>query len=258
MHFKALATDFDGTLAADGVVSKAAIAALKNVRRSGRKLILVTGRELGDLDKVFARFDLFDRIVAENGAILHRPATGETVNLASPPPADFVALLERRGVTPLAIGRVVVATCEPYDRDMREAISTLGLDLQIIFNKGSVMALPPGVRQGERARGGAHGACARRDAYRRDRRCRERSSLSWRVRLCRRGRERAADAEGGLPLGDGRGARRRLRRVGRAARRNRSRRPRPARRHRQKLMRQRRAAARSSSSSASSMLVASR
>ena len=145
MHFKALATDFDGTLAADGVVSKAAIAALENVRRSGRKLILVTGRELGDLGKVFARFDLFDRIVAENGALIHRPASGETVTLAAPPPAAFVEFLARRGATPLAVGRVVVATCEPYDRDMREAISTLGLDLQIIFNKGSVMALPPGI-----------------------------------------------------------------------------------------------------------------
>lgn len=147
MQFKALATDFDGTLAADGVVSDAAIAALEQVRRSGRKLLLVTGRELGDLGRVFARFDLFDRIVAENGALIYRPATGETVTLAEPPPAAFVAFLERRGVTPLAIGRVVVATVAPYDHDVLEAIHALGLELQIIFNKGSVMVLPPGVNK---------------------------------------------------------------------------------------------------------------
>jgi len=46
-------------------------------RKSGRKLILVTGRELDDLIKVFPRIDLFDRVVAENGALLYRPATRE-------------------------------------------------------------------------------------------------------------------------------------------------------------------------------------
>ncbi len=147
MLFRALATDYDGTLAADGVVSESAIAALEKVRRSGRKLILVTGRELGDLGTVFARFDLFDRIVAENGALVHRPATGETETLAAPPPAAFVAALEQRGVTPLAIGRVIVATREPYAHDVLEAIRALGLELQIIFNKGAVMVLPPGVNK---------------------------------------------------------------------------------------------------------------
>ena len=145
MRFEALATDYDGTLAADGVVSGAALAALERVRASGRKLVLVTGRELGDLGKVFGRLDLFDRIVAENGALLHCPATGATRSLAEPPPAAFAAWLERRKVTPLAVGRVIVATREPHDRDVREALGALGLDLQIIYNKGAVMVLPPGI-----------------------------------------------------------------------------------------------------------------
>lgn len=147
MQFRALATDYDGTLAADGVVSDEAIAALERVRRSGRTLILVTGRELGDLGRMFRHFDLFDRIVAENGALVHRPASGETVTLADPPPAAFIAWLERRRVTPLAIGRVVVATREPHDHDVLEAIRALGLELQIIYNKGAVMVLPPGVNK---------------------------------------------------------------------------------------------------------------
>ena len=58
-----------------------------------------------------------------------------------------MASLERRGVTPLAIGRVIVATREPYDRDVLEAIRALGLELQIVFNKGAVMVLPPGVNK---------------------------------------------------------------------------------------------------------------
>ena len=47
--------------------------ALEDFKRSGRKLILVTGRELPDLRRVFSRLDLFDRVVAENGALLYDP-----------------------------------------------------------------------------------------------------------------------------------------------------------------------------------------
>jgi hypothetical protein len=147
MHFKALATDYDGTLAEDGAVAKNAIAALEAVRASGRKVILVTGRELDDLRTVFSRLDLFDRVVAENGALVYRPDTGAVVPLAEPPPASFLAFLERRGVAPLSQGHVIVATREPHDLDVLEAIRDLGLELQIIFNKGAVMVLPTGVNK---------------------------------------------------------------------------------------------------------------
>src|SRR6184192_3649353 len=77
MRYHALACDYDGTIAWDGEVSGNTILALEEVRKSGRKLILVTGRELADLIKVFPRIDLFDRVVAENGGLLYRPATRE-------------------------------------------------------------------------------------------------------------------------------------------------------------------------------------
>jgi HAD superfamily hydrolase (TIGR01484 family) len=64
MRYIALACDYDGTLAHDGRVSAATIAALERVRASGRKLLLVTGRQLDDLGTVFDRLDLFDRVVA--------------------------------------------------------------------------------------------------------------------------------------------------------------------------------------------------
>src|SRR5215510_5881286 len=73
MFFVALATDYDGTLARNGLADAQTIEALKKVRRSGRKLILVTGRDLPDLRRVFAELDLFDLIVAENGALLFDP-----------------------------------------------------------------------------------------------------------------------------------------------------------------------------------------
>ena len=143
----AFATDYDGTLAADGRVDARAIAALERLRASGRKLLLVTGRELPDLRSVFPRLDLFDRIVAENGALLHRPATGEAVALAPVPPPAFIARLKERRVMPLSTGHVIVATRVPHDEDVLAVIRDLGLELQIIFNKGAVMVLPPGVNK---------------------------------------------------------------------------------------------------------------
>ncbi|MGH7090146.1 MAG: HAD family hydrolase, partial [Stellaceae bacterium] len=136
MFFKAMATDYDGTLATDGAVAAATVAALERLRASGRKLILVTGRELHDLKRVFDRLDLFDRIVAENGALLVRPESGEAKLLAPPPPRSFVARLKERRVTPFSEGRVIVATRVPHDEDVLATIRDLGLELQIIFNKG--------------------------------------------------------------------------------------------------------------------------
>jgi len=144
MHILGLATDYDGTIAHDGAIDAAAQAALERFGASGRKLILVTGRELPDLRRVMSRLSLFDRVVAENGALLFDPATGREELLACAPPERFVAALRRRGA-PLSVGRAIVATWEPHQRSASEAIDELGLDLQVILNKGAVMVLPAGV-----------------------------------------------------------------------------------------------------------------
>lgn len=145
MRHLALATDYDGTLAHDGRVADPTLAALVRLRESGRRLILVTGREVPDLHSVFAHVGLFDRVVAENGALLYRPDTGEEKILAAPVPATLREELTRRGVRPLAAGRVILATPAPHHPAVRDAIRGLGLDLQIILNKTFLMVLPSGV-----------------------------------------------------------------------------------------------------------------
>ena len=73
MDFDALATDFDGTIAHDGHVDDDTLAALRRARDGGLKLVLVTGRELADLSNTFAHVNMFERVVAENGAVLLNP-----------------------------------------------------------------------------------------------------------------------------------------------------------------------------------------
>ena len=146
-RFAALASDYDGTLAHDGKVDDATLNALQTFRQSGRKLILVTGRELADLQSVFARLDLFDCVVAENGAVLYTPATREKKILAPHPKQQFLDELEKRGVRSVSSGDVIVATWHPNETEVLNAIRDLGLELQVVFNKGAVMVLPAGVNK---------------------------------------------------------------------------------------------------------------
>jgi HAD superfamily hydrolase (TIGR01484 family) len=146
-RYLALCCDFDGTLAHDGVVSPAMVQALQRVAASGRRLLLVTGRELDDLRRVFEPIQLFDRVVAENGAVLFTPETTEEHVLCDPPPQQLVQELKRRHVEPLSVGRAIVATWEPHDATVLAALRELGLEWNMVFNKGAVMVLPSGVNK---------------------------------------------------------------------------------------------------------------
>jgi hydroxymethylpyrimidine pyrophosphatase-like HAD family hydrolase len=147
-RYLVLAVDYDGTLATDGSVADTVLAALGTIRESGRKLVLVTGRTLDDLRQHFERMQVFDRVVAENGAVIFRPETGDERVLSDPPPEEFVSALRARGVEPLLTGRVLIATREPHEMPALEVIRDMGLELQVIFNKGAVMILPTGVNKG--------------------------------------------------------------------------------------------------------------
>jgi hydroxymethylpyrimidine pyrophosphatase-like HAD family hydrolase len=148
VHCRAIATDYDGTLAEDGKVAREVVTALRRAARSGRKLILVTGRELEDLIRVFPEIDVFDEVVAENGALLYTPGPKPIeCPLAQPPPASFASTLAARGVSPISCGRIIVATWQPHEHVVLEVIREQGLELEVIFNKGAVMVLPSGVNK---------------------------------------------------------------------------------------------------------------
>lgn len=144
MRYHVLATDYDGTLATDEHVPVEVIETLKSLKASGWKIIIVTGRKLDDLQRVFPEYGIFDSIVAENGALIFDPATLEERLLGERPPAAFI---QKLNVDPIFIGQVIVATREPHQAAVLEAIKETGLEYQVIFNKGAVMVLPPGINK---------------------------------------------------------------------------------------------------------------
>ena len=146
MDFSMLACDYDGTVADDGVILPDTLDALIKLKHAGWTMGLVTGREFADLLEVCDRLDIFDMVVAENGGLILFPNTGGVVELTSPPSADLMTELSRRQV-PFSSGRVIVATGNAYAKQVESVIRELGLELEIIYNKGSAMILPAGVNK---------------------------------------------------------------------------------------------------------------
>jgi hydroxymethylpyrimidine pyrophosphatase-like HAD family hydrolase len=97
--------------------------------------------------RVFPQVELFDRVMAENGALLYRPAD------QSATPAGRTTTGAVRGGPARARGRSVVGRpgdrgpWHPNETTVLEVIRELGLELEIVFNKGAVMVLPPGVNK---------------------------------------------------------------------------------------------------------------
>jgi hydroxymethylpyrimidine pyrophosphatase-like HAD family hydrolase len=147
MRYHVLAADYDGTLAHHGRIEDATWAALRRLRDSGRRVIMVTGRRLDELLELLPEPGLFTRIVAENGALIYDPETKGVRTLAEPPPPRFTEELRARGVERIANGHVIVATWEPHQDTVLHVIRDLGLELQVVFNKGAVMILPTGVNK---------------------------------------------------------------------------------------------------------------
>ncbi len=147
MRYFLLATDFDGTLAEHGNASETTLQALARLRASGRRLVLVTGRTLDDLLTRESTLQLFDRVVAENGAVLYSPVSREEQLLAAAPPADLLDALRQRQVRPLDLGRVIVSTDHSQAPAVLDTIAALGLEYQLVFNKGALMVLPSGVNK---------------------------------------------------------------------------------------------------------------
>jgi hydroxymethylpyrimidine pyrophosphatase-like HAD family hydrolase len=146
MRYLALATDYDGTLATNGVVNDATLRSLEKLKASGRKLLMATGRHLPDLQRVLPKLELFDRVVAENGALLYNPASREEKVLAEAPKEEFLQALRAAGVI-FDVGHCIVASWTPSEVAILKVIKRMGLDYQVIFNKGAVMVLPAGINK---------------------------------------------------------------------------------------------------------------
>jgi hydroxymethylpyrimidine pyrophosphatase-like HAD family hydrolase len=144
MRFSVLALDYDGTIAVEGMLEPDVRAAVGEARALGITVLVVTGRILSELRDAAGDLSFLDAVVAENGAVVAFPSTGESVALAAPPPARLVEELRHAGVE-ISVGSSVVeaeATAGPIALGL---VHALELPEVLLFNRDRMMILPSGV-----------------------------------------------------------------------------------------------------------------
>ena len=143
MKLSVIALDYDGTIASNGRADRVALDAIREARSRGIAVILVTGRILSDLRRVLPENELFDGIVAENGAVLAFPS-GRTRALGRAPSRALLDELCRRDVT-VDFGDCIIEADAARAPEILEAVRKLELPLTLLFNRSRVMLLPQGI-----------------------------------------------------------------------------------------------------------------
>jgi hypothetical protein len=145
-YFRAVAVDFDGTLAEGGRPDTGVLEALGEVRARGLRVVLVTGRILAELRNTFPDVDEHaDAVVGENGAVVTGPAG--TRLLALPVTEKLAAALAARDVG-CRRGEVLVACGGDNEHVVLDEVRRLGVDYQLVRNRSELMVLPAGVSKG--------------------------------------------------------------------------------------------------------------
>jgi hydroxymethylpyrimidine pyrophosphatase-like HAD family hydrolase len=144
MKLAAVALDYDGTIAVNGVMDPQVRRAIAELRLNNIAVVLATGRRLDDLKIAAGNLECFNAVVAENGAVLHFPESQRTTVLGQSPPQKFIEGLQKLAIE-FAVGDAIVETDAAHAVSVLRLIHSLQLPLMLAFNRGRMMVLPPGI-----------------------------------------------------------------------------------------------------------------
>ena len=144
MPFRALALDYDGTIARNGVLDDEVRHAIAEVRAAGIPVLIVTGRIVSDLRGVAGDLDFIDAVVGENGAVLSLPGNGRSEMLTAAASPALVGDL-RAARVPVSVGQCVIESDAVLAPRLQESIQRVKAPYALTFNGTRVMALPSGV-----------------------------------------------------------------------------------------------------------------
>lgn len=141
----ALATDYDRTLTDVERLEPVpeALAALGRAKRAGKRVIVISGRDVAHLGARLGR--VADAIVAENGCLVRgpdglvAPLGGAAWDLQA-----IRAALARLGAE-VEHGEVLASVDVAHEPLVREALDRAGIRADLIRNRDRVMVLPQGV-----------------------------------------------------------------------------------------------------------------
>ena len=140
MRLRGIATDYDGTIATDGLIDPAVRQAISTARKRGVLVVIVTGGILSELRYVAGCLDFVDGIVAENGAVIAL-SNGHVSLLGNAPSLSLISRLTEPGID-FKVGRFVIDMDADFAGVAIELIRELELPLAITFNRGRMLLLP--------------------------------------------------------------------------------------------------------------------
>lgn len=147
VHLTVVACDLDGTLGERGNVGDSTWTALRAARSNGLVLVLVTGRTLDSFLLTGPYEELFEAIVAENGAVVYFPRR-DVVMLPFGRLPD--AVLHRLHLLhiPVEWGIAIAATVVPYDETALWVLREARASVTVEYNRNAIMLLPTGASKG--------------------------------------------------------------------------------------------------------------
>lgn len=143
MRLSVIATDYDGTVATDGILHQDAKIAIQAARQRGVMVVIVTGRILSELRDVAGCLDFVDGVVAENGAVISL-TSGHTMHLGAPPPLSLITALTERGIE-FKVGQCVIELDASFADVAISLIREQELPLSVTFNRQRMMLLPASI-----------------------------------------------------------------------------------------------------------------
>ena len=114
-------------------------------------MILVTGRELPELESVFPEYGLCDAVVAENGGLFCWPGEAARRFWASRRRPRSSTRWSSRGVQPFSVGKVIFATWRPHESVGAGSDSELGHRVSHHFQQAGGDGAAQRRQQGHRA-----------------------------------------------------------------------------------------------------------
>lgn len=141
-----LATDYDGTIATKGRIPNNVEKALLEAKQAGLLISIVTGRGFDDLLRVCSQIEIFDLIVAENGAIIYFPSQDKIEPLANKPPIEFITQLMQNNI-PFHQHRIETIVRRRFAERVDSLIKKFKFPIHIIPHQDYALILPIGINK---------------------------------------------------------------------------------------------------------------
>lgn len=141
----AIITDFDRTITDEpGIVNESV---LKELESLNKPLVLVTGRSMGYVKRLYDKFPVWDCIVAENGTCVYFPSSGLFWSFTSDK-FEEARMILKKSRFPAIFGNVVVSISKVLEAKSKELLDEIKGYVGFRTNVDEVMLLPRGIDKG--------------------------------------------------------------------------------------------------------------